>query len=290
MFQKHTKNTITYYTSSILDEYSIPHFFACRFGGVSCGDFDSLNASTSRKDKNGNADSPANVLENYRRALSLIDSSPEHAFSPKQIHSGLAKKLDDSYIGFGIQYPYRESDGFDASVTKYGHKLNTVCVKTADCVPILLANTKTGDVSAIHAGWRGTVSDIVTNAVKLLGGPSDIVCAIGPCIGDCCYGVGEEVYEAAKRLFESKDMGNLVDSAFVFCPTCSMSTAKNANLSKINALLLEKAGVPKQNIDISGICTCCFKDEQGRSPFFSHRGWGGHSGTFISGIKAFEVK
>ncbi len=290
MFQKHTKNAITYYTSSVFDKYNIPHFFACRYGGVSTGAFDSLNASTARKDKDGNTDSSSNVLENYRRVLSLIDSSPLNAFSPKQIHSGLAKKLDDSYVGFGIQYQNRESDGFDASVIKYTHKLNTVCVKTADCVPILLANIKTGQVSAVHAGWRGTAADIVTNAIKLMGNPRDIICAIGPCIGECCYVIGDEVYEAVKTLFEAKGMGNLVDSVFIFSEGSMANTKKSVSLSKINALLLENAGVPKQSIDISGICTCCFKDEDGRFPFFSHRGWGGNSGTFISGVKAFEVK
>jgi YfiH family protein len=70
-----------------------------------------------------------------------------------------------------------------------------VGVRVADCVPVLVANTRTGDVAAIHAGWRGVVAGVVGEGVRLLGGGSEgeLVAAVGPCIGPCCFEVGREV-------------------------------------------------------------------------------------------------
>ena len=160
-------------------------------------------------------------------------------------------------------------------------EIDALCVKTADCVPILLSSKDGKEVSAVHAGWRGTVADIVTKAAEKFSCPKeDILCAIGPCIGVCCYEVGEEVYEAVKRLFSFKGMENLTSSMFRNVCTCSAQTKKKANLSEINKQLLLNFGLPEENIDVAGICTACHEDE-----FFSHRASGGFSGTFVSAIR-----
>jgi polyphenol oxidase len=70
-----------------------------------------------------------------------------------------------------------------------------VGVRVADCVPILIADRSSGDVAAIHAGWRGIVRGIVRSALERLRG-TDLLAAIGPCIGSCCFEVGEDVAEA----------------------------------------------------------------------------------------------
>ena len=82
----------------------------------------------------------------------------------------------------------------DALVSRSAGRL-PVGVRVADCVPVLVGNTRTGDVAAIHAGWRGVVAGVVGEGVRLLGGGSEgeLVAAIGPCIGPCCFEVGREV-------------------------------------------------------------------------------------------------
>jgi YfiH family protein len=73
-----------------------------------------------------------------------------------------------------------------------------VGVRVADCVPLLLADQRSGDVAAVHAGWRGVVAGVVPNAMDLLGGGS-LVAAIGPCIGACCFEVGRDVGDRIAR-------------------------------------------------------------------------------------------
>ena len=286
MFERNEKDGICYYTSSLLSGHGITHGFFTRHGGVSSGAFDSLNVSTARKDKDGNIDSPKNVYENYRLALSVLGTIPEKSVGSKQIHESTVLAVKNEDAERGINPSKDEMDGCDGLfLDKNADNIEALCIKTADCVPILLSSKDGKEVSAVHAGWRGTAADIVTKAAeKFSCDKKDILCAIGPCIGVCCYEVGEEVYEAVKRLFAFKGMENLADSMFRNVCTCSAETKKKANLSQINKQLLISLGIPEKNIDVSGICTCCNEDE-----FFSHRASGGFSGTFVSAIKRVDI-
>ena len=286
MFVRNEKNGICYYTSHLLSTHGITHGFFTRFGGVSSGDFHSLNVSTARCDKSGKYDKPENVFENYRLALSALGSTPKRAVGAKQVHENTVLRVNDSDGGKGIDPHLSEMSGCDGLfLDKTLYEIDSLCIKTADCVPILIASKDKNQISAVHAGWRGTVGDIVTRAVeKFSCDKNDILCAIGPCIDICCYEVGEEVYEAVKRLFASKHMGNLIDSMFKNVGSCSESAKKMANLSQINKALLINSGIPEENIDVSGICTCCNERE-----FFSHRASGGFSGTFVSVIKRSDI-
>lgn len=283
MFEKCQKDKIVYYRSTLLWQNGFENAFFTRYGGVSSSCFDSLNMSFTRKDQNGLCDSVENVRENYRLSLSAIQSTPEQSVAAKQVHENIVKVASELDAGLEI---LRESEkGFDGVLVRADNSaVNTACVKTADCTPILLGNKKTGDVCAVHAGWRGTATDIAAKAALELssGNMKDIVCAIGPCIGVCCYEVGNEVYNAVKELFDIKGIQNMTDSMFA---NSSLSQKKHANLALINKTLLENIGVPSENIDVAGICTCC-TSENGKSEFFSHRGGRGHSGTFLSAVKS----
>ncbi|MBQ8758307.1 MAG: laccase domain-containing protein [Clostridia bacterium] len=285
MFTERCKNGVIYYTSPLFDRLGITHMFATRLGGVSTGAFESLNVSTARKDEQGFTDKAENVEENYRRALSVLDVAPEKAVAAKQIHTDNVTEVADNDGGRGILAHMPEMQGCDAVIARNGGNVQALCVKTADCVPILMKNIRTGAVCAVHAGWRGTASDIVTKAAKKLsdGNMDNIVAAIGPCIGRCCYEIGGEVYSRFEMLFKSKSLSYNMDMIFTVMPTCSMGGNMHLDLARANSELLEFAGVRAENIDISGICTCCFT-KNGQYPFFSHRASGGFSGTFVSAI------
>lgn len=281
VFTRNENNGLIYYTSDLLTKNGFVHGFFTRHGGVSKGAFDSLNISLARKDKDGNTDSADNVFENYSRALSVLGTSVHRAVGTTQIHQNTVLRVSNINAGQGINPLLPALSGCDGLISdQSSDSIDAVIVKTADCVPILLADKNTGNVSAVHAGWRGTVADIVTKACeKMNTNPENLICAIGPSIGVCCYEVGQEVKEAVSTLFSLKGMDDKTDSVFVNGCVCSMKSTLHANLPLINKALLINFGVPEENIDLSGICTCCQGDD-----FFSHRQSGGYSGTFPSVI------
>jgi YfiH family protein len=168
----------------------------------------------------------------------------------KQIHSNLVFVADrKGMCGQG-----------DALVTS---QLNlAVAVRTADCYPILLADSRNRAVAAVHAGWRGTITHIIEKAIKKMiaefgTSPSDVHAAIGPGIGVCCYEVGEEV--ARQFGFNSRT---------------------HLDLASENRKQLEAAGVAPQNIEALGVCTFCDAER-----FFSYRREKEKAGRMISYIR-----
>ncbi len=170
-----------------LDLPGVEHGFATRLGGVSVGTRASLNFGI----KGG--DPLENVLENQRRLCQRLGLSPERLYRQTQVH-GRAVQLVAGGDDAGSVW---EGES-DAMVTgTHGCALGVV---TADCVPLLLASRRDGRraVAAVHAGWRGIVGGVIQAALARLTAsfgcaPEDLAAATGPCIGPCCYEVGEEV-------------------------------------------------------------------------------------------------
>ncbi|MDP9000880.1 MAG: polyphenol oxidase family protein, partial [Myxococcota bacterium] len=103
----------------------------------------------------------------------------------KQVHGSRVVEADAP--------PGTEADAIVARSTRAAPQaIIAVGVRVADCVPVLIAAAKSGDVAAVHAGWRGVVAEVVPAAVKALGG-GPVFAAIGPCIGACCFEVGSDV-------------------------------------------------------------------------------------------------
>lgn len=179
----------------------------------------------------------------------------------KQVHSGIVREMTDtSAAGDAV-------DG-DASITSLEGVL--LGVQTADCVPILLADSEARAVAAVHAGWRGTAARIASNTVERLRekhgvNPKSVVAAIGPHIGVCCYEVGEEVAEA---IGESGVIEHRPEWP-----------KPHLNLAEANRRQLVAAGVPEPQIDISSLCTRCREDL-----FFSYRRDGSRTGHMLSVI------
>jgi YfiH family protein len=160
--------------------------------------------------------------------------------------------------------PAGEADGAEADGLLWlrGDPVDPVPgVRTADCVPILLAARSGRAAAAVHAGWRGTAAGIAGRAVAALAaagvGAADLVAAVGPAIGPCCYEVGDEVV----RALGAPAGGPTVD------------------LRALNRALLEAAGVPRSAIHLAPWCTRCRPDL-----FFSHRRDGEAAGRMLSVI------
>jgi YfiH family protein len=171
-------------------------------------------------------------------------------------------------------------------------------IQTADCIPVLVADRKRRAVAAFHAGWRGTVKRIVETGVGRMrlefgSRPEDLIAAIGPGIGPCCYAVGEEVlsefesqFAYARELFcevyDSDPVRNKYPMLFLTqrAPGHSpIGPSLHVNLIEANRRQLLAAGLKPSSIKIVYGCTNCQPQL-----FFSHRASHGHAGRMLSVI------
>lgn len=239
------------------ENISAPHGFTTRLGGVSEGYLDSLNLGMHR------GDIPENVAENYRRLGVAVGFSPEKLVLANQTHSDMVRVVtENDCIGSLSHRDYPECDGLVANTPGVA-----LMVFTADCTPILLHDPVTGAVGAVHAGWRGTASGIVKNAVRAMVSafgcePSNICAAIGPNIGVCCFETDADVPEAM--------VAALGEDAKPFIQT--RGSKFHVDLKQINALWLRRNGVT--DIAISSHCTACSPEL-----FWSHRVTKGQRGS-----------
>lgn len=141
-----------------------------------------------------------------------------------------------------------------------------VAVRAADCVPLLLADSGTGAVGAVHAGWRGTAARAAAAAVNAMrrefgSRPEDLVAAIGPSIGACCYQVGSELVDAFAAAGHPR---HLVDRWFLAPPPAGSQEQDPArlrlDLAGANRDQLILAGVAEQSIHVAGLCTAMHLD------------------------------
>jgi YfiH family protein len=153
-----------------------------------------------------------------------------------------------------------------------------VGVQTADCVPVLVADVERRVVAAFHAGWRGTVQRIVEKGIAAMreefgSRAGDLVAAVGPSIGVCCYRVGEEVREEFGRKFE-----------YVTTLFRGGNEDLRVDLWEANRRQLLAAGLSEERITVLGECSGCAVDEAGRRQYFSHRVDKGRTGRMISAV------
>jgi YfiH family protein len=173
-----------------------------------------------------------------------------------------------------------------------------LAIQTADCIPVLVADRKRRVVAAFHAGWRGTVKRIVESGVGTMqlafgSQPEDLIAAIGPGIGLCCYAVGEEVLsefesqfsyarELFKEVFDSDPVRKKYPMLFLTqrAPGHSpIGPSLHVDLVEANRRQLLSAGLKPESIQVIGGCTQCHTDL-----FFSHRASHGHTGRMMAVI------
>ena len=145
----------------------------------------------------------------------------------------------------------------------------------ADCVPIMFYDPIKKAIGVAHAGWRGTVKQIVKKSVEKMVdeyncNPKDIIAGIGPSIGPCCYEVGPEVITEFEKTLVEMD-GIIKD--------IKDDDKGHLNLWQANKIQLHQAGVRENNIEIADLCTHCHPDL-----FYSYRHQGKKSGRFAAGI------
>ncbi|HEX7173665.1 MAG TPA: peptidoglycan editing factor PgeF [Pyrinomonadaceae bacterium] len=226
--------------------------FSTRTGGVSPMPEAALNLA------GFNDDAAENIHENRRRFLSLLGGGGDWSLAACwQVHGSDVRVVREESEARSLAGA--EEARCDALVTGVPRVL--LGVKTADCVPVLLGDARTGACAAVHAGWRGTLAEIVGRALERLSAeygtlPADVRAAIGPAARGCCYEVGREVIDAFHEKFpragewfkETREGHALVD-------------LQRANLEQLVA-----AGVPEGRVHTLPLCTMCRTDL-----FFSYR-------------------
>ena len=159
----------------------IVHGFFGRRGGVSNGDYRSLNAGV------GSDDDPECVAENLRLIAGMLGAPTAPVLSAYQIHSPRAVEVTATF-------DRDRRPEADALVTRRPNLL--LCALAADCTPLLLADPEAGLVASVHAGWRGAAGGVIEAALELMvrlgGSLNRLQIAIGPCIGASVYEVGPD--------------------------------------------------------------------------------------------------
>ena len=235
------------------------HAFSTRFGGVSRGIYASLNLRTSSDD------TPENLIANYRLLGEAVGIDTSCMSFTHQVHGSEVRIVTKEDVhSLLTPVPY-DADGIVTNVPG----LALICF-TADCVPVLLCDSKNGVIAAVHCGWRSSVADILGVAVekmRSLGAEAgDICAAIGPAIGYCCFEVGQEVVDAARAY--AGDIEGL------YRPGEGRPGKYFLDLKRVNAKRLTQLGLKEENIAVSGECTMCSHEK-----YWSHRHTKGQRGV-----------
>ena len=254
--QMQNTNGIKYISSNLLERTGVVHAFLSRVGGASSTPFDTLNFDGRDTDKK------ETIAENKLRLGRAFGITAPVA-TVNQVHGNSVFLLDPSTVDAKAEA--------DAIITSM--KGAAVGVLTADCVPILVLDPVQKAVAAIHAGWKGTVRLIAKETVEAMranfnSDAKDLVAAIGPHIGPCCYSVRTEVADEFRRSFGEN-------------PACLKPTGEgaSADLGEANVSALLSAGLKRENISFEPVCTSC-----NNGLFFSYRKENGRTGRQLSFI------
>lgn len=260
-------------------ERNVRAFSTRRGGGVGQGAYDGFNIT------HYCGDLPANVSLHRRVLCEELGINDAALHLPWQTHGTEVMKIDDAFLRLSAEERARCLHGIDALITDLPHQC--IGVSTADCIPILLYDPVHHVVAAIHAGWRGTVADIVGRTVSAMQShygtqACELRAVIGPGISLEAFEVGDEVYEAfAEARFPMEQIARRMPclSAFGVCNSPSPLEKWHIDLWAANAHLLETAGLSLHHIMVSGICTYTHHET-----YFSARRLGIKSGRIFTGI------
>ncbi|MDQ1326527.1 MAG: Purine nucleoside phosphorylase [Campylobacterota bacterium] len=209
----------------------------------------------------------SSIIQNRKRVAFLLEIDARYNFvAANQTHSSHIEVITERQ---NRGWESRDDAVLDCDALITNTKGAVLTILTADCVPILLYDPKLEIVAAIHAGWKGTQANISSKTIgkmkEIFGSnPKDVIAGIAPSIGRCCYEVGEDVAQYFTAQPEVLDR---------------IGDKYKLDLPLANKIQLLSAGLLKENIEMSDICTAC---EVKR--FFSYRKERGCSGRFMSMI------
>ena len=256
--------TLEYLTA---EGITVPHCFTTRFGGVSEGQFDSLNIAIKEGEKEENVEKNLSIL------ASALGFEVKNMVLTRQTHTNWVRVVTKADHLGPFHRPYPECD---ALVTN--DPGTALMIFTADCTPILFHDPVTGAVGAAHAGWRGTAQAIGARVVEAMAEnfgckPENIRAAIGPNVGMCHFETDADVPNAMLEAFGEEANAYIEKKGEKYF----------LDLKAINALSIRRAGVT--HIEISDACTMCQPDR-----FWSHRVTKGDRGSQGAVITCKEGK
>lgn len=257
----------------------VKHCFTTRIGGVSEGIFSSMNLSFTR------GDDPEAVKENFKRLSEALSVEYEKFVFTDQTHTVNVRRVTAADAGKGLirERDYKDVDGLITE--EPGLVLSTFF---ADCVPLYFVDPVHPAIGMSHSGWRGTVCRMgkvtIEEMQKEFGSrPEDLICAIGPSICQDCYEVSEDVAEAFRAAFLGHEDEILAEQE-TGAKKADRDTGENTvadagrkyrlDLWKANEIVLLEAGVKKEHLAVTDICTCC-----NPKLLFSHRASQGKRGN-----------
>lgn len=257
---------VLYLTYPLLENSGIvKHGFSTRVGGVSEGVLSTMNLSFSRGDDE-NA-----VRENFRRVANALDVEEDSFVFSQQTHTTNVRKVTLEDKGKGLIRPldYQDVDGLVTNVPG-------LCLSTfyADCVPLYFVDPVQKAIGLSHSGWRGTVGKIGAVTVQKMqeeygSNPEDIIAAVGPSICQDCYEVSEDVIVEFQQSFDKEHWEHFYYQ--------KENGKYQLNLWKANEIVLEEAGILKEHMAVTNLCTCC-----NHEMLFSHRASKGKRGNLAA--------
>ncbi|EOS31808.1 hypothetical protein C807_01118 [Lachnospiraceae bacterium 28-4] len=268
VLKRNESRGVEYLTFPSLEKTGIvSHLFSTRIGGASEGIYASMNLSYARGDRKEAVD------ENFRRIAEIMGREIQDFVLSDQTHTANVRKVTEEDRGKGIVYQKDYCD-VDGLITNERHIV--LATFYADCVPLFLVDKKHRAIGLSHSGWKGTAGRMGEHTLLAMReaygtNPEDVEIGIGPSICKDCYEVGEDVAEAFAAGFPDK-----VRKDILFAKG---GGKYHLDLWKANEYIFHMAGVPKEQISVTDICTCCNPNY-----LFSHRasqGKRGNLGAFL---------
>lgn len=259
---------VPYISFPILDQFgdSLINAFSTRLGGVSEGQFTSMNIGFMK------GDPVENVRENFIRFGKEVGFDPENTVCSFQTHTTNVKRVGKESCGSGFA---RERDFMDVDGLITDEPEIVLTTFYADCVPLYFYDPVHHAIGLSHSGWKGTVGNIAKETVEQMtkafgSDPADMICAIGPSICQDCYEVTGDVIDRFKEAYPEEEWASLFYEK-------EDRVHYQLNLWRACYLNFVSAGVKEENISLPDICTCCNPEI-----LFSHRASHGKRGNLAA--------